>query len=1017
MKLAKARACGVVLLAVVASPDLARAQPGPAATPPLSFKSLGQPPLFKPYVAGSLTWNREGEERLGGVGVAGIYKDLVLPISGAFGVSAEGYVGGIGSAAGASGGWDGGARLFATSRLLFLNLGLDWNARTGDADFVLAFTPYFSRGGLFGTGGSFRIEWIPGRDNSWNFGFQVPLEPHMGKTRPKHRNVHPPKPKSPPVRARLTDAGWSHVRELRATGRWLLLHANIFNDDDDASYFKAMEKFRADVENARRLFRATDERHPAGRSYALEARHYHEAFDALFTAELGGEQGRAVADLAREILLDEVLLPYDRWIGRFKKPDTLAGLAAQGRLRFTRALEAQAGLDAPRRESALAAYDEIASTFERGRESLKAHNEGDERKVWMPLDLALRPEHRDSQQEIDAVVARALGRPFTRGNAVFPTNGSRFQLELLRSLHEARDYHVLWIHDYAGRVKGRPDPVTLEVSTQGYLKVLAKRVREYDAGGRLPSFFVFHTQFFYEGSQSRLFLTLLEDPLGHRLELGPGEEEAASQVREAQEELRQAVAGSARLQREARERGGEAWLRNVVKVHVSVTFPADLSFRSSRVLDFLPFAPDTLTLDHRKLYFYDVSEEDPGRGEALFSGTGVGSEYGGPTWDDRGVLASGPALLQLRVEARRLLRSQGFAENEIPEPLRERPLAPNYAARVEAREAAGLGAHALNVHNEVGFGRKEATLVQALLYTLAPPDTVIVAPDSLWTSPFWAGQLAGAALRGCRVYVVAPSLDNAPAAGAPILARTREIFARLLEVRRIMKDEIAAAGGQLRVGGYTRASLSGDTLGKIREAAAGLRKHPFLQDEFPMPADTPGLFDGVAAEFEARGYRPLFIAEGTREGRPKMHRKTQLFLTRRALRAYAELPEVRESIRRQLGARAKATADPVSVLEEEDPLETPRPIIERMRLSPLPGTANAVYYHTTGSKNQDPRSAFLDGETSFVVAGPWSLVSYTDFLLLMAATTWVEDDVALTKLIPVEEEKARKLGRLIRKVM
>ena len=49
-------------------------------------------------MAGSLTWNREGEERLGGVGVAGLYKDLVLPISGAFGVSAEGYVGGIGSA-------------------------------------------------------------------------------------------------------------------------------------------------------------------------------------------------------------------------------------------------------------------------------------------------------------------------------------------------------------------------------------------------------------------------------------------------------------------------------------------------------------------------------------------------------------------------------------------------------------------------------------------------------------------------------------------------------------------------------------------------------------------------------------------------------------------------------------------------------------------------------------------------------------------------------------------------------
>jgi hypothetical protein len=35
---------------------------------------------------------------------------------------------------------------------------------------------------------------------------------------------------------------------------------------------------------------------------------------------------------------------------------------------------------------------------------------------------------------------------------------------------------------------------------------------------------------------------------------------------------------------------------------------------------------------------------------------------------------------------------------------------------------------------------------------------------------------------------------------------------------------------------------------------------------------------------------------------------------------------------------------------------------------------------------------FLDGETSFVVAGPWALFSYSDFVFLMAATTWVENE-------------------------
>jgi hypothetical protein len=1020
MRLVRRGALAATLVASVAFAAAARAQEHAVAAPsvPQAFKSMGQPLLIKPYLAGSLTWNREGEERLGGVGVAGLYKDLVLPISGAFGVSAEGYLGGLGSAGAESGGWDGGARLLATSRLLFLNAGLDWNARTEKLDFILAFTPYFSRGGLFGTGGNFRLEWIPGRNHSFNFGFQVPLEPHMGKTRPKHRNGLLPKPQGkPPAGARLSQETQAQLQKARESARWLVLHANFFNDDDDASFFQAMEKFRDDIGKAKALFAEKDGEHPQGRSYATESSHYHAAFDAAFAGAVGAELGHAVASRAREVLLDEVLLPYDRLIGRFKKPDTLAGLVGQGRLALARSLDGEAGLDPGRRAAALAVFDEIARLLDRARELLKEHQEGDERKVWMSLDLALRPEQHDSQEELDAVVARALARPFTRGNAIFPTNGSRFQLELVRSLYAARDYHVLWIHDYAGRVGGQPDPVAHDVTVKGYLGALAKRVAEYDATGQLPAFFLFQTQFFYEGSKSRLYLTLLEDPLGHRLKLGTGNERLEAEVREGQEALRHAVASSKRLQAEARERGGLDWLRKVVKVHVSVTYPADLSFRSSRVVEFLPFAPDSVTLDHRKLFFYDVTEDDPARGEAVFSGTGVGSEYGGPTWDDRGLIAGGPALLQLKAEACRLLRSQGFAERDVPEPLRERPMPVNYPALVDAREDAGFGARALSVHNEVGFGRKEATLTQAILYTLAPRDTVIVAPDSIWASPFWAGQLAGAALRGCHVYVVAPSLDNAPAAGAPILARTREIFARLLEASRIMGDEIAASGGHLRVGLYTRAAASGDTLAKIREAAQGLRRYPFLQEEFPMPADTAGLFDRVAAELETGGYKPQYIAKGTREGRPKMHRKTQLFVTRAALRAYTDVPEVVESLRDQLGARARVTADPTAVFGEEKALATERPILERMRREPLAGMEKAVFYLTVGSKNQDPRSAFLDGETSFVVAGPWSLVGYSDFILLLAATTWVENETELTKLIPVDEEKPRKIGRLISKVL
>jgi hypothetical protein len=527
---------------------------------------------------------------------------------------------------------------------------------------------------------------------------------------------------------------------------------------------------------------------------------------------------------------------------------------------------------------------------------------------------------------------------------------------------------------------------------------------------------IFHTQFFYDGSGSRLFLTLLENPLTHKLRLGREHRDMERKVQEAQEELRQAVAGSMRLQAEAREKGGDDWIRGVVKVHVSVTYPADLSFRTSKVVEFLPFAPDSLMLDHRKLFFYDVTEEDPARGEACFTGTGVGSEYAGPTWDDRGLLVSGPSLLELKAAARRLLRSQGFTEDEIPPDLRPKARPANYDELVRELEAGGRNALGLNVHNEVGFAPKENTLVQAIIYTMAPADTLLVVPDSIWASPLWAGQLVGAALRGCHVYPVAPSQDNAPAAGLPILARTREIFGRLFEAGEVLKEEIERQGGHLRVGLYTRSSRADDNLSLFRETARRLRETPWLIEEFPMPANIVELLEDEADRLEAQGYEPFFIAPGTREGRPKMHRKTQFFATKRAMKAALEMPEATPGLLRYLERDSAGTADPASLLEAS-PLRPAGPVARRLANDPPPGAEDALYFLTVGSKNQDPRSAFLDGETSYVVAGPWTLAYYPGFLFLMANTTWIQEHDQLEGLISVEEGKARQLGRWIRKVI
>ena len=95
---------------------------------------------------------------------------------------------------------------------------------------------------------------------------------------------------------------------------------------------------------------------------AIKNREY-EGLDAAFAAAVGAKQGRAVSDLAREILLDEVLLPYDRLIGQFKEPDTLRGLGERARVRLATGLR-EDRLDDTGRTHALAVFDRLLEVVE-----------------------------------------------------------------------------------------------------------------------------------------------------------------------------------------------------------------------------------------------------------------------------------------------------------------------------------------------------------------------------------------------------------------------------------------------------------------------------------------------------------------------------------------------------------------------------------------------------------------------------------------------------------------------------
>ncbi|MFO7653107.1 MAG: hypothetical protein R6X25_04715, partial [Candidatus Krumholzibacteriia bacterium] len=638
---------------------------------------------------------------------------------------------------------------------------------------------------------------------------------------------------------------------------------------------------------------------------------------------------------------------------------------------------------------------------------------------WLPLQWALRPEQFDSQAELDGILARAAGRPFTQGNSAEIINALQFAAELERQVTDARDYHVLWIHDYRGRNgAGEPDAVGYH-QTLRYMRTLVDRVREYDGRGGLPSYFIFIDQQYYDPNKARLWLDLLERPLDHHVDLGDGPHAAwADSLGRLQDELRAAVAGSTRLQAQAATRGGDDWIRRVVKVHVNVTNPADLTFRSARLLPGLPGVPDAVARDHRKVAFYDLTESDPAQGGAVVTGTGVGEHYTSPTWEDRGLRVQGPGALEMKSAARRLLLSQGFRMDEIPAPLREAAPPADYDARVKALTAAGWTASVLNVHNETGFQVKEATVANMILYTLAPPGTELWIPDSIWTSRTIAAALAGAALRGCSVLVIAPALANAPSAGFPQMSRMRVMLGILVEYSRGLEAEIAAAGGRLRVGLYTRRTPANDVAGVWHDVTRAWRAEPLLRELFPFDPLAVQEFDSLAVRLETLGDGATTYAADTTARLPKMHRKTQFFGTSDALRAVARDPETaavfRSVTERALAAGRAESGAVLAATTTADAMAAYGRIDARL---PDDLRARRLYYMTVGSVNKDARSNFLNGETQFVVSGVWGLGAYLDFLVLLANTEWIATQEDLEQHIPQYSGFQHRLGRFLRRVL
>jgi phosphatidylserine/phosphatidylglycerophosphate/cardiolipin synthase-like enzyme len=981
----------LVACAVAGVPVAGAAQAVDSPRVPAPAFGMGLPPRWLPY-AGAFGTTQSGTPN--GVGaLIGVHYPILNPVTGLLGASAEIAGGRTTRDHGVA------ARLLANVPALGLGGGVSWGPSSDRVDALVTFQSAIRRGGLLGRGSMLRWDWLPAR-HTFSVGVQFPvMQPFAGVTRPRRTN------------ARVESSDAVRFESVALPDRITRLLASAATD---AALINAYVALHAAADES------TLVHSPLGYDAALRAYHAH-LTDAFGTAAGESARGPAIARRARSIVLADVVLAYDALFGQLKESAALDDLAGGARRDFGRWLDDSASMPAPARTAARAVFDQWLDMIGRMQHELLAQW-GDSRLVWIPPQLALAPDEFDEQAEVDALIGRAVGHTFTDSNVVAYLRTADLPVEIARSIIAARTYHVLWTHDFSGRrPSGRLDQISYTLVADAYLPALTAAVQRYDSTGRLPQYTILLDAFYYHQRYGRLWMSVLEDPLNATVRLRRDEDQEAAHIRKRLDELRAAVARSARLQRDAATRGGAAWLARLVRVNVNIILPSDFSFRSIHIVPPLPFTADNVGRDHRKLVLTDFTESNPYAGELLVTGIGVGEHYASATWEDRGYRVRGPAALDARVAVRRALEANGIRADQIPETLRETP--PAHDGRIDdgTRRHAG---RVLHVHNEPGFGPKASSVARAMLYSLAPPGSVIIAPDPLWTSSSWAAFLAGAAARGSTVVVIAPASANAPSPEPPVLALERDMLHRLLGVRHTLAARLASEGGDLRIGLYAAHAPITDAAGRLAEVQAGLARAPWIRTLIPFDAATLAVLDRASLQAAPAADGATSLARDDAPREPQLHQKTILVARPGAIANLVRQPGWESVVAGTMRAQAHETerlADAITAAQPPADTAAVRAAdallqgydhslsdADRKRLS---------FYFALGSQNHDTRGLMLDAEASVVVSGFDASVGLVDLFDLMARTTWIEGDAEVDRLVPPPGGIMERLAHLIRFVM
>jgi hypothetical protein len=923
---------------------------------------------------------------------AGAQRDLLAPDLGLIAAGFEGFLGYRGSQPGA------GLRALLISGYLGGAVGAEYDMDRGRLNFLVRLQSPVRRGGLFGSGGQIRLNWYPTETHSFTLGLAHPLgQPRAGKTRPLQEKIEVatefPLPVPYQVQAPRLE---SLLDSIAQSAEWIRRAVVPFLDHDGRDAKVALARMSKDVNALASRLSTRDE--------VSEVRWFHAALERAFSLSASDTAaGRLAAIEARRLLLEEVLLPYDALLGRKKRGDALVDLGIVARGRFGRWVASSGALAESRMEPTLYVFQSLLATLDRIR--AKAAKEWDDpRLVWLPLQYALLPEDHDTQAEIDALIERGSGKQLEEGNRVLYLANLQFHWELLRMIRETERYHVLWIHDFPAAIGGDAlDAAAFTQVVDGYLATLADRVERYDSAGSIPRYFIFLDQHYYEARKSRLWMTLLEDPLAAGDALPGASADQNRRLAQVLGRLRDGVRNSRVLQAEARQYG-TAWLRDRISVHVSITYQHDPSFWGGGLISSVFGYPDNLMRDHRKLAFHDVSEDDPYQGMAIYTGMGVGEQYLGPTWEDRALLISGPVLLDLKEEVRYLLLSQGLKPDEIPEEFRQRPRGNGWDVSVTTHASNGFPARVMELHNRTGYEAKPLNVAKAILYSLMPPGSVIKIPDSLWNSFFFAGLLTGASCRGVHVLIISPATTNAPSAGFPQMSRAWELAGRLIAARNLLADAIAGQGGELRVGLYAIEVHNDAFIDRVEAWSRNAATTPFLRELMPF---TDQLLPVMA-------WAAKVSPDSSKQGptRPKLHHKVQFMANRAAWDAIVRAPEWPEFMRAYLAYRRTTLYVQGEYRESRHGPQRLESIAASIYARVAAAGSNAAIYAIVGSQNQDYRGMFMDGEVGVLLTRAEPLVVLADLVFLEGAVVWLDDQATLDRYLKPSGTLVRRLSRV-----